>query len=499
MSWEFPTQARIVGTALALALLHLAGGGVRPVVGQAASDLVGPWLGEARHNDQVGQMAIEIDEDGEGGLTVSLSFPELDAWDIVAGRARLDGRQLIVGPWTIEIGEDDTITGMLPGFFVPVHEIPVVFRRVEALDRTPPKPMPTPTVEPVWVRDLGSPAWAGLRVDGDLVLVGDDSGRLHALDTATGEPRWEQTTGGAIRSRPTVVGGTLFVHSDDGDLYALEPGDGRLLWRTRIAKVTRIGSGEQGSRYNHFASSVARDGETVYVGGFDGSLVALDAASGAERWRFAAEDTIAGTPAVAGGRVVFGSFDGRVYALDAGSGEEVWRYETGAAVVSSPLVRDGLVLIGSRSYDLLALDAGTGELLWKVYYWYSWVESSASERDGVAYVGASDGQLLHAVDLATGNVVWQFDTRGSAWAQPAVTAEAVFIGTVGVADYWANHEAGFFAVDRRTGEPLWQFPQARPGDASTWGFAASPAVDGSRVFVADTGGRVFAFRQRPDR
>jgi outer membrane protein assembly factor BamB len=290
----------------------------------------------------------------------------------------------------------------------------------------------------------------------------------------------------------------LFVHSDDGDLYALDPTTGTERWRAHISDVDRIPMGSENSRNNNYASSAVVADGIVYVGGFDGSVVALDLAGGEERWRFSAGATVAATPAVADGRVFFGSFNGKIYALDATSGRELWQVDTGAAVVSSPLVFDDLVVIGSRSYDILALDVATGERAWKHYYWFSWIESSAVEQDGVGYVGASDGQDLLALDLADGEVLWRFDTHGSAWPQPAVTQDAVFIGTLGFADYWANHNGAFFAVDRQTGQPIWQFPQERPGEADSWGFAASPAVSGGLVFAADLEGRVYAFQAVPD-
>ena len=462
-------------------------------VGPTANELVGTWLGEAEHNEQRGLMALEIVETDEGSLTASLSFPTLDAWDIATVPVKITGTKLELASWTLLWGPEQTLSGSLPRFFVPVHEIPVVFRRHSTLERAPVRPIDAPAVAPVWTHDLGSPVWAGLAVARDLLFVGDDSGRVSAIDTETGEIRWQAATHGAIRARPTVAAETLFVHSDDGHLYAFDPSTGNERWRAPISTTARVPLDAAGSRYNHYASSAVIAGDVAYVGGFDGSVVALDVATGHESWRASAQDTVAGTPAVAGGHVFFGSFDGHVYAVDATSGDEMWRYDSGAAVVSSPLVHAGLVVIGSRSYDLVALDAATGETVWKYYYWFSWVESSATELDGIAYVGSSDGQELAALDIATGRPRWLFDTRGSAWSQPAVTEEAIFIGTVGVADYWADHQGAFFAVDRPTGRPIWQFPQERPDGAGIWGFAASAAIGDSLVFAADLAGRLYAF------
>ncbi len=457
--------------------------------------LDGLWLGEAEHNGQTSRILLEFGRHPEAGPIARLSFPDLHVWDITAIPVTVEGSRIALASWTLERQSGNRLVGHLPEVFVPVHRIPVTFSPVESFERRAAAPIAAPPAEPVWTRDLEAPVWAGLEAHDGLVFVGDDSGRLSALEAESGRTLWSVETAGAIRATPSLIDGTLYVNSDDGRLYALDPASGDERWTSSLGDVERIPLGAEGSRYNHYGSGVAAAGGSLYVGTFAGEIIALDEVTGAERWRFATDDTIAGTPAVVDGRVYFGSFDGRVYAVDASTGAELWRHDTGAPVVSSPAVHRGLVVIGSRSYDLLALSADTGEPVWKYYYWFSWVESSVTIRDGVGYVGSSDGQELLAVDPDTGDPRWTFDTHGSAWSRPAVTDRTVFIGTVGVADYWAAHEGALLAVDRASGEPRWAFPLDRPGEASTWGFAASAALEGGLVFTADLSGRVYAFRQ----
>lgn len=84
----------------------------------------------------------------------------------------------------------------------------------------------------------------------------------------------------------------------------------------------------------------------VYVGSDDGSVYAIDAETGMERWAFATGDEVAASPAVADGIVYIGSLDDSVYALDAETGEERWRLATGSGVFRSPVVADGVVYTG---------------------------------------------------------------------------------------------------------------------------------------------------------
>lgn len=66
-------------------------------------------------------------------------------------------------------------------------------------------------------------------------------------------------------------------------------------------------------------SRLAAAGGTVYIGSGDGTVCALDAATGRVRWTYATGSSIDSGPAAAGGAVYIGSDGATVYALDAGS------------------------------------------------------------------------------------------------------------------------------------------------------------------------------------
>jgi len=457
--------------------------------------LVGTWRAIMEHSGQQGEFVVRFDRTEEGGLSATLSLPTIDAWEIAALPVTVDGNRVGLGIFDLTREPDGALSGELPDALVPVYDIPFVLRRTGPVERPERRALDAPRAKPAWTMDLGSPVWAGLALEGDMLFAGADDGIVRALVAKSGTIRWTFETGGPVRARPTPARGELLVHSDDGFLYALDSRTGETRWKTRIEDnpVTRIPPGAQGSRYDHYGSSAIRQKDTIFVGGHDGTLHALAADTGARRWRAQVDDTVTSTPAVAEGRLFFGSFDGRIYALDAETGRELWRHETRGAVPSSPAVADKLVVAGSRSYDLLALDAASGDVAWDHYFWYSWVDSAATVRDGTVYVGSSDAQALSALDATSGELAWSFDLGGSGWGRPSVTDDAVYLGAAGVADYLVDHHGGFFAVDRRTGEPLWYYPVERPGDAHVWGFAASPAAGVTLVFAARLDGQIIAF------
>jgi outer membrane protein assembly factor BamB len=258
--------------------------------------------------------------------------------------------------------------------------------------------------------------------------------------------------------------------------------------------IERLPLDDPKSRYDRFGSDVTVAGGRLYLGTHDGRVLALDPARGEEAWAFSSGDSVLAAPAVDGGRVFFGSYDGHVYALDAARGTLLWKRDTRGAVVSTPAVSGDRLVVGNRAYDLLGLDARTGEPAWSRYIWFSWVESSAVVRDGVAYVGSSDAAAVHAFDLRTGERRWKTDVFGWAWGQPAVTDGRVYAGTASRRGYLAGHQGLVVAMDRETGRPLWHYV-ARPAARGAYGFPGSPAVGEGRVFVTGLDGKVYAFAQ----
>jgi outer membrane protein assembly factor BamB len=467
--------------------------------GLTARDLMGTWSGEASHEGEVSPVALEIEPGDEGKVVLKMTIPAIKIWRRPMARVapQFLGNEVRLGPFTFEYdGKAKTLTGTIPEVLVPVYQVPVVLRRVDRLDTPPPSEPTAPLAEPVWSFDAGSPLWAGVTLARGVVYAGGEDGRLHAIDSRNGRRRWSFKAGGAIRSRPAVWSGAVFFQADDGYLYKVGITNGEVRWRVRVDEkpIERLPLDDPRTRYDRFASDVAIDGGRLYLGTHDGHVLALDASRGARVWDFTAGDSVLAAPTVDSRRVYFGSYDGHVYALDAAKGRLVWKYDTRRPVVSRPAIGCGLIVVGSRSYDLFGLDAGNGQLRWKRYFWFSWIESSATIRDGVAYVGSSDAAGAFAFDVCTGRRLWAADVYGWAWGQPAVTRRRVYIGTAGTAAYAAEHRGGILALARENGRPVWRFELPRAASGS-YGFPGSPAVGGGFVFVTSLDGRVRAFAE----
>lgn len=477
-------------------LLAAAGVAAGPSAGPAA-DLAGTWAGSVSHEGESTPFALELIPEGDGRLRLRLTIPVIHLIGQPLGSVppQVEGERVKLGPFDLVHDRGDgSLRGVVPEGLAPHHRIPIVLRRVERLE-VPARPEPGGSPARVaWVYEAGSALWSGPTWAGDTVYVGGQDGRVHAVEARTGARRWVFRAGGPVRTRPTAAEGAVYVQADDGFLYKLGAADGTEVWRVRVteAPVERLPFDDPKSRYDRFGSDVvARDGR-LHLGTHDGKVLAVDPSSGKVLWSFAAGDSVLAAPAVGSGRVYAGSFDGHLYALEAATGRLLWKLKTSGAIVSTPAVAGDRLVVGNRAYDLLAVDARTGQVAWTRYVWFSWVESTASVRDGVAYVGSSDAARVFAIDVASGRSLWSADVFGWAWGQPAVTDERVYVATSGQVGYPGGHRPGVMAVDRATGRTVWRH-EAPSVASGPYGFPGSPAVGGDLVFASGLDGRLLAF------
>jgi outer membrane protein assembly factor BamB len=462
-------------------------------------DLAGAWTGTVSHNGDSTGYALEIEPGEDGKVLLKLTVPSVRLSDVPLGRVtpHTDGEKVELGPFHCTLDRaSGTLRGIVPEGFAPVYELPFELHRVRTIVAAARVELPAGPVRPAWTFDAGSPMWPGTTFADGLLFAGADDGRLHALDASSGQERWSFRAGGPIRTRVTVQEGVAYFQADDGNLYAVAARTGKELYHVQVVheRIVRLPFSDPASHFDRYGSDVVAAQDLLYLGTHDGRILCLRARDGASVWERTTGGSVLAAPALSGQRLFAGSYDGSVWALDAATGNVLWKHDTHKPVVSTPAVTGGRVIVGSRSYDLLALDAVSGKVDWTDYLWFSWIESSAVVRDGVAYVGSSDATVVTAVEAATGRRLWAADVWGWAWGQPAVTEKRVYIGTCAMPGYPAPHRGLAVAVDRATGRPLWSFGVPAPKEG-TYGFAGSPATGSGKVYFAGLDGRVYAFEE----
>ncbi|MBZ3908121.1 outer membrane protein assembly factor BamB family protein [Streptomyces griseiscabiei] len=243
--------------------------------------------------------------------------------------------------------------------------------------------------------DFESPE-AGPVVQDGTVYVWKDA-RLRALEARTGEERWSYPIGdaascGGVPVRLTPASDGYVYISAGSRVLAVDIAGGHVRWHFEAPAVFLSAP--------TFAPGPAVTGGGVYLADYLGTVYALDATDGRDRWRIATESRASLEPVlVAAGHVHVGSGKG-LYTLDAVTGTPKWRFQAGGEIVGSPSVAEGRIHFGSTDHLLYTLRADDGRLRWKLATGGE-ITGSPVVKDGVVYACSKD-RCVYALDAEKG-------------------------------------------------------------------------------------------------
>ena len=335
----------------------------------------------------------------------------------------------------------------------------------------PPKPNPLDKLTPVTDALLQNPPaseWLTWR------RTYDDQGfsplkQINKSNVAQLRSAWTWSLPpGANEATPLVHNGVIFVHSYADHVQALDAATGDLLWQ--YARQTPKNGGS-------FLSLVKRNiaiyGNHLLVGTSDLHVVALDVKTGEVAWDHEIVDPaknprmmLTGGPLVAKGKVMIGTVGqapggNMIVALDAATGKEAWRFYT--------IARPGEP--GGNSWNGLPLDKRNGASVWTA--------GSYDPALNLVFFGAAQtydtGPLVHpskepgvnndglytdttlAFDLDTGKLAWHFqhmpnDQWDLDWAFERQLINLPVKGETKRVVVTAGKEAIYDALDAATGK-----------------------------------------------
>jgi len=364
------------------------------------------------------------------------------------------------------------------------------------------------TTSPAMSDAATTPGWNGWGNGVANTRFAADAG-LTAADLPRLKLKWAFGYAGvnAARAQPAIAGGRLFVASENGEAHALDPKTGCTHWTYKAQAGIRTGLSV--GPYKTATGS----GQAVYFGDVKANAYAVDAQTGRELWVRKVDDHVAasltGAPTVSGGTVfvpVQGlneegqggtgkypccTFRGSLVALDANTGAVLWKTYTVDASQPRGTNKDGIQMFGP---------AGGG----------IWSSPTVDTKRGLVYVATGNAyadppqkmtNAVVAMDVRTGAVKWvRQTTANDSWTlgcQPTNPDNPACPATLGPDhDFSASpslttvngrdllvlpQKSGMaWAIDPdKNGEVVWQ---RRIGEGSGLGGQWGGAVDGQQAY-----------------
>jgi len=273
---------------------------------------------------------------------------------------------------------------------------------------------------------------------------------------------------------PLVIDGVMYVSTAWSMVKAYDAKTGKLIWSYDPEVPREIGVKGCCDVVNR---GVAAWKGKIYVGTFDGRLVALDAATGKPVWSVVTVDqskpyTIVQAPRIIKGRVVIGNSGGEygvrgyISAYDAETGEFAWRFYTVPGDPSKPFENEAMAK-AAKTWSGEWWKLGGGGTVWESLSYdpdlnliYFGVGNGLAWDQGQRSAGKGDNLFLAsivALNADTGAYVWHYQaTPGEEWdydaVQQLILADLKIDGTPRHVLMQANKNGFFYVLDRQTGQ-----------------------------------------------
>ncbi|MFG2789815.1 PQQ-binding-like beta-propeller repeat protein [Streptomyces sp. NPDC048419] len=313
-------------------------------------------------------------------------------------------------------------------------------------------------------------------------LVCGQAGVVFALDPADGSLLWRHADGTSSRSRPPELAGGLVqpLPDDARRLVALDPASGKERWQGTSAY-----------------SGLQRAGGMLLLTGTGGTVTGVDGASGRTKWKHRIRGQVSPQFAAFGGSPLAyvasatGDSHTMVTAVDPVTGEVRWEAR----------LKGSLKPVGAAdgSVYFLAGDDATGATKAVVRYRPG---STAVRRmplpvprfgvracvdKNVVYLLATGGSM-EAVDLAARKQLWHLETSVSRGSAPAADGSHVYVTAA---------DGRLLAVDARKGTLLGQTkPRLGSNSGVVMGSLPQPVLTRSHIYAAAPDGTVFSVDSR---
>lgn len=241
--------------------------------------------------------------------------------------------------------------------------------------------------------------------DGQEVAFTYGRGHLVVL-RADGTARWDSARTGLREVAPTLTEDLVLAATDEG-VAAFRRTDGSLAWDTHLPAR---------------ANTPVGVGAVVVTSTWEGELVGLTRASGTPAWRVTLGGSAIGPPAATGDGGVLVTWEkehaaaGGVVAVDAATGRQRWAAAAPPGGISAPVVTPGGCVVAVAG-DLAAHGwaVTTGEERWRTR-----LDGAGSPEVPAVAVGPDQVLTAHRLggldllDAATGQRRWQVRTGGAA-------------------------------------------------------------------------------------
>lgn len=253
-------------------------------------------------------------------------------------------------------------------------------------------------------------------VRGELVVVGDEKGRIRALDQRSSLERWRAEVGGPVKAALATDETRVWAASAH-TLKCFSLKDGSSQWSQRLDQpIQQVYSGEG----------------VVAVVLEDGSLQVLEPATGALRWQERPGWGARLFVALNDGMVIFAGNTFEIKALSVLEGRELWKTTLKGKATSRPVSEAGMLSVSTSDDAVVGIQLKTGKLKWRIEHSPGMFPALMATEKSLVF--RTELSLMSVVDIQKGKPLWSVKVERAISNLPAASTngELFFMTTGGV-------------------------------------------------------------------
>lgn len=326
--------------------------------------------------------------------------------------------------WTVSMGAGDKSAQYLKIKPVVVNDTLYsadTSGQVQAVQKT--------TGKVIWTKKLNTGIVSGPALARGFIALGTDSSKIVVLNQKDGSKAWEVGVSSEVLAKPLIARDKLIAKSVDGNLVALKLATGDKLWESIHGAPNLI--------LKASSSPVLLNEKILLVGYSDGKMDAIDIENGRTLWQRSIAYSngvsdverlvdIDADPVVQGNTVFLGSYQGYIGALALDSGEFIWRKP--ASIYKNMLVKGDTLYTTDADDVVWSINKHNGRVNWK--------------QTGLKFRGLTEPALwgdrlvlgdktgfVHVLSTKTGDFLSRLQAGAAIHIAPTVSDNTVYIAT----------------------------------------------------------------------
>ena len=237
-------------------------------------------------------------------------------------------------------------------------------------------------------------------------------GLVYCLDGAKKEISWKFTARAGIPAPPCLGEGRIYFADQENGLYCLSE-TGQLVWEKKLAEK--------------ISSDLGQGMGKVFMSTQDGNVLALDASTGVEAWRFKSGSAVESGPVFWNQQVIFGTVDGRLLFLTPG-GRRLAAFKTRAGIRAPLFIDSNRLFYSLEDNTFNSLNLKSRKRRWTIRTGGFVTAAPTADNRWIFFLNSNS--VLFCLDKRGGEILWWRPVPSPSYFRPEICGEEILTTTL---------------------------------------------------------------------